>query len=79
MKQSWVLGLDAEEKEILQGEYRQSQMLRRRMVRMLEEKALAAYKARTSKVDFNEPNWALKQADAGGYARAMQEVADLLK
>lgn len=79
MKQSWVLGLDAEEKEMIQVEYRQSQMLRRRMLRMLEEKALAAYKSRTSKADFDEPNWALKQADACGYARAMQDVADLLK
>ena len=80
MKVTWTKGItDNDIKEAIASEYRASGALRRRAAEILEEKAYLSYRSRINEASFDNPNWALQQAEACGYARALREVAELMK
>lgn len=79
MKVAWTKGLDAQEKDEITQLFASSARLRQRLCELLEEKGASLRKRNTIEDAYNNPNWALKQADAVGYERAMQEIMSLLK
>lgn len=53
-------------------------MVRRRLVKMLNDKINASSKEGRSKLLYDNPNWALLQADQRGYERAFAEIIELI-
>lgn len=78
MKQSWTSGLNKELATDVRANYRESLVLRRRLVKMLTDKINASSKEGRSKLLYDNPNWALLQADQRGYERAFAEIIDLI-
>lgn len=78
MKQSWITGLDKEQVKDVKVNYLEALVMRRRLIKMLEAKVGSSHKAGRSKEAYSSPNWALEQADARGYERAMADVIDLI-
>ena len=80
MKTSWLGGVkDASVKKELRANFLASNMIRRRLVEMLVAKLSSSVRASRSSESYDTPNWALKQADATGYQRALEEVKSLLE
>lgn len=78
MKTSITAGLEGVEREIVEGEYRGSPSLRKRIVELLIDKQRKSYQERISKLSYDSPNWACYQADGVGYERAIQELISLI-
>lgn len=78
MKQSWTAGLDKELAKDVKINYLEALVMRRRLIKMLEAKVALSQKQGRSKEAYSSPNWALEQADARGYERAMMDVVDLI-
>lgn len=78
MKISWTKGVDKELVVDIRQNYKESLVLRRRLVVMLEDKCSASTKTSRSKDGYDSANWAYLQADARGYERALQEVISLI-
>lgn len=78
MRQSWTTGLDKEQVKDIKVNYLEALVMRRRLIKMLETRVGASHKLGRSKEAYSSPNWALEQADARGYERAMAEVMDLI-
>lgn len=78
MKSSWVNGLDKQETIDLTQNYKESLVMRRRLVALLEEKATSSFKLSHAKGGYENPNWAYLQADARGYERALSEIIGML-
>lgn len=79
MKTSWLSGVkDASVKKELRANFLASKMVRQRLVEMLDTKLSSSVRASRSSESYDSPNWALKQADATGYQRALEEVKSLL-
>lgn len=80
MKTSWLSGVkDASVKKELRANYIASKMIRERLTEMLDTKLSSSVRASRSSESYDSPNWALKQADATGYQRALEEVKSLLE
>lgn len=78
MKLSWTSGLNKELAADVRTNFRESLVVRRRLVKMLEDLAEASVKASRSKLLYDNPNWALLQADQRGYERALSEIIKLI-
>lgn len=78
MKSTWVKGLNAKEKIECESEFNASGRIRERLRVLLEAKADEARKAVRSSNAYDNPNWALVQADAIGYEKALFEVISLI-
>lgn len=78
MKQSWTSGLNKELATDIRANFKESLVVRRRLVKMLRDKIDASSKEGRSKLLYNNPNWALLQADQRGYERAFAEIIDLI-
>lgn len=78
MKQSWTSGLNKELATDVRTNFRESLVLRRRLVKMLSDKIDASAKEGRSKLLYDSPNWALLQADQRGYERAFAEIINLI-
>lgn len=78
MKQSWTSGLNKELSTDVRTNFRESLVIRRRLVKMLNDKINASSKEGRSKLLYDNPNWALLQADQRGYERAFAEIIDLI-
>lgn len=79
MRRSWTHGLEPERSKDIRANFKESLVMRRRLNELLEKKIESSYKMGRSVEAYDNPNWALLQADARGYERAMQEVLDLLE
>jgi len=80
MKTSWLSGIkDASVKKELRSNFLASKMVRERLAEMLDAKLNSSVRASRSSESYDSPNWALKQADATGYQRALEEVKSLLE
>jgi|688.fasta_scaffold01034_58 hypothetical protein len=77
MKLNWVKGLSPKEKEEMKLLFSSNALFRERAIAILQEKQNSLAKRNTLEDAYDSPNWALKQADAVGYARAMQEMISL--
>lgn len=78
MKQSWTTGLNKELATDVRANYKESLVVRRRLVKMLNDKINASSKEGRSKLLYDNPNWALLQADQRGYERAFAEIIELI-
>lgn len=78
MKTSWTNGKDTQDKQDIRQSFVAALVMRKRLLEILEEKIRSSWKASISKDGYECANWALKQADARGYERAMREVQQLI-
>ncbi len=78
MKTSWTKGLTPQETIECKQEFVGAARLRERLSALLEAKADEKRKATRSGNAYDSPNWALVQADAIGYEKALYEVISLL-
>lgn len=79
MKRSWTLGIkDAERVKDIKQEYASSAILRERLQEMLDKMQESARRQNISEMSYDNPNWALKQADYVGYMRAFEEIKNIL-
>lgn len=78
MKQSWTKGITKESATELRQNFKEALVMRRRLVSLLKEKVNTSDAQSRSKLLYDNPNWALLQADQRGYERALEEVIDLI-
>lgn len=79
MKTAWSSGIkDADRKKEIKQAFLAAIVMRKRLIEMLQKKQDSSIKGSRSEDAYESPNWALKQADARGYERALQEVMSLL-
>lgn len=78
MKQSWTKGLDKEVQRDVSQNFKESSVMRRRLVQLLLDRIESSAKEGRLKDLYNTPNWSYLQADKRGYERAMQEIIDLI-
>jgi hypothetical protein len=79
MKLNWIKGLSEQEKGEIKLLFSSNARLRAHIVKMLLEKKMSMHKKATLEIAYESPNWALKQADAVGYERAIQEIISLFE
>ena len=79
MKKSWTNGLEPDVEKEIRMAFTSSLLLRKRLTEMLNKKELENYRTNISKADYECPNWALKKADAVGYARALKDILELIE
>jgi hypothetical protein len=79
MKTAIKAGLSVEKKKEIEAEFNGSAFLRERLEHLLKKKIDAARTECRVKNTYDSPNWALVQADAVGYERALEEVISLIK
>ena len=79
MKTSWTKGLTGQAREEMERGLTASFYVRERLALILKEKIHSRRVKRVSEELYASPSWALMQADAVGYERAMNEVISLLQ
>ena len=80
MKLGWTPGrMDPERKKEIRQSFVAALVMRKRLLEILQNKMEASWKNSLSEESYDTPNWALKQADARGYERAMKEIMSLIK
>lgn len=79
MKTSWTLGLGTEAEKDLKINFKESLVMRKRMISLLEDLVEKNRKEGRSKESYGNPSWPYKQADHVGYERALFEVLGLLE
>ncbi len=72
----WLSGQEAPEE--LEKKLIEQRSLFARLHEILVEKELSNYSSRLKKTNYEKSDWAHLQADAIGYARAIQEIKTLL-
>lgn len=79
MKVRWTAGLSKQDATEMRANFKEALVLRRRLVRLLEGDKDASVKQSRSKLLYDNPNWALLQADQRGYERALAEIIALIE
>lgn len=79
MMKSWTTGLDKDLTLEIKQHFASSLVLRKRLIEMLRDKEREASKDARSKLGYDCPNWAYKQADTSGYTRALHDVISLIE
>lgn len=80
MKSTWApASMDADRKEEIKKAFSASTVIRRRLMEILDQKKNGSIHACQSKNLYENPNWALLQADSRGYERALKEIKNLLE
>lgn len=79
MKTSWTKGLGEDASNEIKREFLSNAHFRERARLLISEKATAHQKKVLLEAEYENPNWALKQADAVGYNRALQEIISLFE
>lgn len=80
MKINWTSGIkEADRKKEIQQSFKASVIMRKRLIELLQKKQDSSIKGSRSESGYDNPNWALKQADSRGYERALQEVMSLIE
>ena len=78
MKTSISKGLDPMLKDEVAKSFNSSIVIRRRLVEVLKDKSNSEDRKSVMENSYDNPNWALKQADSRGYRRAIDELISLL-
>ena len=71
-------GLDEDQAKDIRADFKSALILRNRIIKLLEDKIESNLKASRDSKNYENPNWAYKQADARGYERALYEVINIL-
>lgn len=79
MKVNWTAGLDEVRRNDIRQSFKASLVMRKRLLELLEKKMKESWASSIAEDSYESPNWALKQADARGYERAMKEIMSLVK
>lgn len=78
MKTTWTKGLSGQAKIDCQMDFVGAASLRERLKALLLEKAEQSRTSMRASYTYDNPNWALVQADAIGYEKALFEVISLI-
>ncbi|MNQ04010.1 hypothetical protein D3C85_167170 [compost metagenome] len=78
MKTSWTQGVEKERQIDIRQNFKEALVMRQRLIEMLESKMETSQRQSRSEVLYDNPNWALLQADKRGYERALQDVIELI-
>lgn len=78
LKTTWTAGMPKDLADEVRRNYKEALVLRRRLHKILGDYTDASVKNSRSKLLYDNPNWALLQADQRGYERAMTEIMDLI-
>ena len=81
MNTLWTKGLKkgSQEAKDIQDAFKASSFLRRRMMEMLQSMLDEELSSKTSDNAYDNHNWAFKQADSVGYARAIKRMMSTLE
>lgn len=79
MKNILIQGLEQQLVKDITQNYKESAVLRRRLVSVLTDKIEDQHKAACSQSLYDSPNWMLHQADKMGYERCLREIITLLR
>ncbi len=79
MKKSWTNGLDEQVATDIKASYAGSVLVRRRLAKLLEDKAEESLRESRNKSNYANSAWAYQQADSRGYERALLEIIELIK
>lgn len=79
MKVRWTAGLSKQDATEMRANFKEALVLRRRMIKLLKDDQDASTKQSRSKLLYDNPNWALLQADQRGYERALSEIIALIE
>lgn len=78
MKKSWTLGLEEGIAKEISGDFKSAHLVRKRLIKMLEDKYSEAELASLSNDNYRLATWAYKEADLKGFKRAIRLVQSLL-
>lgn len=78
MKTVWTKGLEPDAEKLLKGDFISSQVVRKRLVEIAEEKMESSVKESRNKTNYESLSWPYLQADCRGYERALQEIISLI-
>ncbi len=78
MKTAWTKGLEADAKQEIEAAFNAGGALRERLSFLLAGKMNAKFNENLTDNNYDNVNWAYKQADTQGYIRAMKEISSLL-
>lgn len=80
MNSAWTKGIrkGSQEDKDIRSSYAEGFVLRKRMTQMLRDKIDLRMKSAMSNDAFDSPSWAFIQAESIGYAKAMNELINLL-
>lgn len=78
MNKTLEKGLDNTQIQDLRGAFKSALPFRKRMIEVLEEIIESERKKSVTEGSYENPNWALKQADLVGAERAFRRVMKLL-
>lgn len=78
MKTSWTQGLDKERAIEIRKDFVGGALLRARLQKLLEDKINNVRVKSRAGSTYDNPNWALVQADTIGYEKALSEVISLI-
>ena len=79
MKTSWTQGLEKGEKAEMKAFFEQALYVRKRLSSIINNKISTSLGGDTLVSSYDNPNWALKQADSVGYRRALSELLSILE
>lgn len=81
MNTLWTKGMKrgSQEAKDIEGAFKASAFLRNRMKEMLQAMLDEEISSKTSDNTYDNPNWAYKQADSVGYARAIRRMMATLE
>ena len=78
MNKLWTKNLDAEQSADVRAGFKEALRLRKRLITMLNHEMEVIRENMLAKNKFENPNWALVQADANGELRAYNRLIKLL-
>lgn len=78
MKTSFTKGLTGQALIDVKADYVGAFQFRKRLAAIMQDKADSKRKATVAGSSYDNPNWALVQADAIGYERAISELISLI-
>lgn len=79
MKTSWTQGLEENLAKEIKGDFKNALLVRKRLIKMLEDKYDEAETSSLSNDNYRLNTWAYKEADLKGFKRALRLVQSLLE
>lgn len=79
MKTAWTKGLEPDAAKEIKLHFNGGVQLRKRLSHILDDKINTKERESMKSSEYENPNWAYKQADAQGYKRAMKEILSLIE
>lgn len=78
MKTTWTEGLDPALVKEIRGDFISSQLVRKRLKQILEDKIDTSRASLRQKDAYDKPNFGILAADSIGYERALTEIISLI-